>query len=299
VDAGKMTYSTYKRYSGIVGKHLKPALGHRKLKDVTRVEVRKLYAVKSETLSPRSVDYIHIPLQKAFSQAVRDDLIPRNVAAGERPHSTRHASPDRVKALSPAQVRALLDAARGTRNEALYVVALHTGLRQSELLGLKWSDLDGGKVSVRRALKIADHRLDFGPPKNKASRRSVRLNRTAAAALHAHRTRQNEERIAAPEWWDGDLVFPNRVGKPMDPNNLYHREFKPILKRAGLAEHGFTFHALRHTFATALFARGEHPKKVQSLLGHSSITQTMDTYSHFIDDIGGDAVDGLDDAFGL
>ena len=126
VDADKMTYSTYKRYAGIVGKHLKRALGHRKLKDLTRAEVRKLYAAKSETLSPRSVDYIHITLQKALSQAVRDDLIPRNVAAGERPHSTRHASPDRVKAISPAQVRALLDAARGTRNEALYVVALHT-----------------------------------------------------------------------------------------------------------------------------------------------------------------------------
>lgn len=148
---------------------------------------------------------------------------------------------------------------------------------------------------MRRALKIADHRLDFGPPKIKASRRSVRLNRTAAAALRAHRTRQNEERIAAPEWWDSDLVFPNRVGKPMDPNNLYHREYKSVLKRVGLAEHGFTFHALRHTFATALFVRGEHPKKVQSLLGHSSTTQTMDTYSHLIDDIGGDAIDGLDE----
>jgi len=82
----------------------------------------------------------------------------------------------------------------------------------------------------------------------------------------------------------------------MDPNNLYHREYKPLLKHAGLE--GFTFHAFRHTFATALFAQGEHPKKVQSLLGHSSITQTMDTYSHLIDDIGGDAVSALDDAFG-
>ena len=192
MGAGKMTYSTYKRYAGIIRKHLKPALGHRKLKDLNRAEVRKLYASKGDALSPRTVDYIHITLQKALSQAVRDDLIPRNVAAGERPHSTRHVSPDRVKALSPAQVRALLDAARGTRNEALYVVALHTGLRQGELLGLNWSDLDGGKVSVRRALKIADHGLDFGPPKNKASRRSVRLNRTAAAALRAHRTRQTK-----------------------------------------------------------------------------------------------------------
>ena len=297
VDAGKMAYSTYKRYAGIVGKHLEPALGHRKLKDLTRVEVRKLYAAKSETLSPRSFDYIHITLQKALSQAVRDDLIPRNVAAGERPHSTRHASPDRVKALSPAQVRALLDAARGTRNEALYVVALHTGLRQGELLGLKWSDLDGSKVSVRRALKIVDRGLGFGPPKNRASRRSVPLNQSAAA-LRSHKARQNQERIAGREWHDGDLVFPNRLGKPMDPTNLYSQEYKPLLKRAGLAEHGFTFHALRHTFATALFARGEHPKKVQSLLGHSSITQTMDTYSHLIDDIGGDAVDRLDEVFG-
>jgi integrase len=219
------------------------------------------------------------------------------VAAGERPHSTRHASPDRVKALSPAQVRALLDAACGTRNEALYVVALHTGLRQGELLGLKWSDLDGGKVSVRRSLKITAHGLGFGPPKNTASRRSVTLNRTAAGALRAHKARQNQERIAAREWHDIGLVFPNRVGKPSDPNNLYYREHKPLFKRAGLD--GFTFHALRHTFATALFSRGEHPKRVQSLLGHSSITQTMDTYSHLIDDLGGDAVDGLDDAFRL
>src|SRR5215216_5980192 len=163
VDADKLAYSTYKRYAGIVGKHLKPALGHRKLKDVTRAEVRKLYASKGETLSPRSVDYIHVTLQTALSRAVRDDLIARNVAEGERPRSSRDRRSDDVKALSPAQVRALLDAARGTRNEALYIVALHTGLRQGELLGLKWSDVGAGNVSVRRSLKVTDHGLDFGP----------------------------------------------------------------------------------------------------------------------------------------
>jgi integrase len=300
VNAGKMAHSTYVRYRGIVDNDLKPALGRRKLKDVTRAEVRKLYAAKGETLSPRSVDYIHVTLQKALSQAVKDDLIFRNVAEGERPRSSRERRSDGVKALSPIQARALLDAARGTRNEALYIVALHTGLRQGELLGLKWSDvdLDAGKLSVRRALKVTDHGLDFGSPKNKASRRSVRLNKTATAALQAHRARQNEERIAAHTWRDARLVFANCVGGPMDHNNLYYREYKPLLKRAGLAEHGFTFHALRHTFATALFARGEHPKVVQSLLGHSSITQTMDTYSHLMDGMGGDTVGRLDQAFG-
>jgi integrase len=179
VAAGKMAHSTYVRTKGIVNNHLKPALGHRKLKDLTRVEVRRLYNEKSKALSARSVDYIHATLQMSLSQAVRDDLIPRNVAVGERPRSSRNRQ--EAKALSPPQVKALLKAAHDTRNEALYVVAVHTGLRQGELLGLKWTDvdLDAGKLSVRRSLKVTEDGLDFGPPKNKASRRSVPLNKSA------------------------------------------------------------------------------------------------------------------------
>src|SRR5215217_3534917 len=298
VAAGKIAHSTYVRTEGIVNNHLKPALGHRKLKDLTRMEVRRLYNEKSRTLSVRSVDYIHATLQMCLSQAVRDDLIPRNVAVGERPRNSRNRR--EVKALSPAQVKALLMASHGTRNESLYIVAVHTGLRQGELLGLKWTDIDleASKLSVRRSLKVTEGGLAFGPPKNKASRRSVPLNQTVVAALRAHRLRQNEEMLSAPEWHDHDLVFPNRVGRPTDHNNLYYREFKPLLKKAGLGDQGFTFHSLRHTFATALFKRRQHPKIVQSLLGHASITQTMDTYSHLLEDIGGDVVDGLDEAFG-
>jgi integrase len=299
-DAGKMAHSTYVRYEGIVNNHLKPALGHRKLKELSRAEVRRLYAEKCKMLSARSVDYIHVTLQKALSQAVRDDLIPRNVASGERPRSSRHRSSEEAKALSPTQVRALLEAARGTRNEALYVVAVHAGLRQGELLGLKWTDVDleAGKLSVRRSLKVTDDGLDFGSPKNNASRRSVPLNKTAVSALKAHRVRQNEERLRAAKWQDTDLVFPNRVGKPMDHNNLYYREYKPLLQKAGLGDEGFTFHSLRHTFASALCNKDVNAKKIQTLLGHSSITQTMDTYSHLMQDIGGDAVGELDEAFG-
>src|SRR5215208_3858629 len=300
VDAGKMAHSTFTRYEGIANNHLKPALGHRKLKDLTRPEVRKLYTEKGKTLSPRSVDYIHVTLQKALSQAVRDDLISRNITSGERPRGSRQRSSEEAKALSPAQVKALLMAARGQRNEALYIVAVHTGLRQGELLGLKWTDVDlyTGKLSVRRSLKITENGLDFGPPKNKASRRSVPLNKTAVAALKAHRARQSEERLRSPWWRYIGLVFPNRVGKPINPSNLYHRECRPLLKHAGLEGEGFTFHSLRHTFASGLCNRREYPKVIQSLLGHSSITQTMDTYSHLMDGMGGDAVDGLDDAFG-
>jgi integrase len=286
------------RDAGIVHNHIKPHLGRKKLKDLNRAEVRRLYNQKAKELSPRSVDYVHATLQKALKQAVRDDLVPRNVAEGERPRSSRRKK--EVKALSPTQVRALLSAARSSRYEALYVAAVHTGLRQGELLGLRWLDVDleAGKLSVTRSLKVTADGLAFGAPKNQASRRSVPLNKSVVSALRAHRLRQNEERLSVPEWHDHDLVFPNRVGRPTDHNNLYYREFKPLLKNAGLWGQGFTFHSLRHTFATALFKQRQHPKIVQSLMGHASITQTMDTYSHLLEDIGGDAVDGLDEAFG-
>jgi integrase len=299
VRSSKMAHSTFVRYEGIVNNDITPVLGRKKLRDLSRAEVRALYSAKGKELSSRSVDYIHVTLQKALGQAMRDDLISRNVAAGERPRSSRNR--DEIKALSSEQARALLAAASGQRNEALYVVALHTGLRQGELLGLKWADVDltGRRLSVRRALKVTDHGLDFGPPKNKASRRSVPLSKTAVAVLRAHRTRQNEERLRLGDLWqDHDLVFPNRVGKPMDHGNLYYREYKPLLQKAGLGDEGFTFHSLRHTFATELFNQRKRPKIIQSLLGHSSITQTMDTYSHLLDDVDGDEVGGLDEAFG-
>ena len=302
VDAGKLAHSTYVRYRGIVNNHLKPALGHRKLKDLTRAEVRRFYNEKGKSLSPRSVDYVHVTLQKALSQAVRDELIPRNVASGERPRSGRQGGPEGARALSPAQARALLKAASGERNEALYVVTVHTGLRRGELLGLKWTDIDLDakfpKISVRRSLKVTEEGLDFGPPKNRASRRSVPLNKTAASALRAHKARQNAEMLATPAWQNTGLVFPNRVGKPMNPSNLYNRDYKPLLKDAGLEGEGFTFHSLRHTFASALCNKREYPKVIQALLGHSSITQTMDTYSHLMGGMGSDAVDGLDETFG-
>ena len=185
VNSSKMAHSTFIRYKRIVENDISPVLGRKKLRDLSRAEVRALYSAKAKELSPRSIDYIHVTLQKALSQAMRDDLINRNVATGERPRSSRNR--EEIKALSSEQAKALLSAARDTRNEALYVVAVHTSLRQGELLGLKWTDVDltGRRLSVRRSLKVTDHGLDFGPPKNKASRRPLMylrwLSQTRAA----------------------------------------------------------------------------------------------------------------------
>ena len=200
VEAGKLEHSTYVRYAGIVSNHLIPSIGKWKLKDLGRPEVRRLYREKSKDLSSRSVDYLHVTLQKALKQAVRDDLVPRNVAEGERPRSSRNKK--EAKAFSAEQVRALLEAANGKRNSTLYTVAVHTGLRQGELLGLRWSDIefDGptGRLSVSRSLKATPDGLRSGPPKNKASRRSVPLNKTATAALREHRLRQKRRASTNP-----------------------------------------------------------------------------------------------------
>jgi len=128
----------------------------------------------------------------------------------------------------------------------------------------------------------------------------VKLTRQAVEALKLHRKRQNEERLRAAKWEDRGLIFPNRVGKPMDHNNLYHRDFKSLLKRAGLwsenKQKRFTFHSLRHTCATLLLSKNVHPKIVQEMLGHATITQTMDTYSHVLPGMGDVAASILEEA---
>ena len=296
---GTVRRSTYVRYEGLVRNHINPLIGRMKLKGLTPTHVRSLYRKKLDSgLAPRSVNYIHVTLHKALEQAVLDGLVPRNVSGGVKAPQVRK---EEIKPLSPTQVRALLAAARGERLEGLYVLAIHTGLRQGELLGLKWTDvdLDAGKLSVQRSL---DADGTFNPPKRNKSRRTVRLTSQAVEALKLHRKHQNEERLKAARWEDHSLVFPNRVGKPMDHNNLYHRDFKSLLKRAELwsedKDKRFTFHSLRHTCATLLLSKNVNPKIVQEMLGHATITQTMDTYSHVMPGMSDVAATALEEALG-
>jgi integrase len=126
----------------------------------------------------------------------------------------------------------------------------------------------------------------------------LRLTAQAISALKSHRVRQNAERQKAGERWrDYDLVFPNTVGRPMNPSNLYRREFQPLLEKAGLRGEGFTFHSLRHTFATTLAERGVHPATAQKLLGHKDIRMTLAIYTHATDDMQDGAVVAISEAF--
>lgn len=286
---------TYERYEQIARVHIKPALGRVKLKALTPAHVRSLYRAKlDEELSPRTVQYIHVTLQKALSQAVTDGVIPRNAASAVK--APRPVKKE-IQPLSPAQARAFLSMAREDRFAAFYVVAVHCGLRQGELLGLKWEDLDleAGSLQVRRTLSETRTGHRFELPKNGKGRR-VKLTAGAVTALKHHRKLQLEERIRLAEGWeDHGLIFPNQVGRTMNSKNLSARSFKKILKRAGLPE-TVRVHDLRHTCATVLLARGVHPKFVQELLGHKNISITLDTYSHVLPGMGDTAAGEMDEA---
>jgi integrase len=281
---GTVRVSTYERHEGIIRTHIKPSLGRIKLKNLTPPHVRSLHREKLNAgLSPATVRKIHYTLHKALFQAVSDGLVPRNPAAVKAPRPV----PEEMHPLSAGETRKFLDVAKGNRFEALYVLAITTGLRRGELLGLRWedADLENGVLRVGRALVREGGRYRPGETKTKRGRRSIRLTPQAVNALAAHRKKQLEERMRFSGLYeDQDLIFSTQKGTPINPENLVKRSFKPLLERAGLPE--IRFHDLRHTCATLLLGSGVHPKLVQELLGHATIAMTLDTYSHFLPSMG-------------
>jgi integrase len=295
---GTVRTSTYERNEEIVRLHIKPSLGRVGLKKLTPAHVRGLYSEKLDSgLAPATVRRIHSTLYKALSQAVSDAIVPRNAAHVKAPRP----APEEIRPLSEDEARAFLDAARqsGERFEALYVLAITTGLRRGELLGLRWDDLDLelGTLRVGRALMREGGRHTLGETKTKRGRRQINLTPRTLNALKAHRKKQLEEKMKrAGLYKDHGLIFASGVGTPVNPENLIKRSFKPLLKKAGLPE--IRFHDLRHTCATLLLSRGVHPKLVQELLGHATIAMTLDTYSHYLPSMGDQAAGAMGNAFG-
>jgi integrase len=202
---------------------------------------------------------------------------------------------EEIRPLDQEQTRRLLRAAEGERLEALYVLAVHTGMRPGELLALKWQDVnfEAARLQINRALSGRE----FTPPKRAKSRRPIDLPTGSVAALRAHRKRQLEEMMQKAGLWQGyDLVFPSGVGTPLSHRNVV-RSFKALLASADLPT-TVRLYDLRHTCATLLLSRNVHPKYVQELLGHASIAQTLDTYSHVLPGMGGGATDAIEDALG-
>ncbi len=295
---GTVRVSTFERHEAIIRTHIKPALGRVKLKNLTPTHVRGLHREKLDAdLAPATVRKIHSTLHKALSQAVSDGLIPRNAADVKAPRP----APEEMRPLSEDEAHAFLETAKvsGDRSEPLYVLAITTGLRRGELLGLRWDDVDleCGTLRVGRALVREGGRHSVGETKTRRGRRQVNLTPRTVNALKAHRKRQLEERMRLSGLYeDHGLIFATGIGTPVNPENLVKRSFKPLLKRAALPE--IRFHDLRHTCATLLLGRGVHPKIVQELLGHATIAMTLDTYSHYIPSMGDQASGAMGDALG-
>jgi integrase len=293
VVRGTVKQSTLENYAYIARLHIIPELGRVKLRALKSRDVRRHYREKLDVgLSPRTVQIIHTVLRKALQQAVRDDVLPRNVCdAVTAPRQTKKE----MQPLTPAQAKRLFENVREDRLRALYVLAITAGLREGELLGLRWEDvnLERGLLQVRQQLTRTRDGLSFTAPK-RGKARVVRFTDMAIAALRAHWVAQNEERTRAGSLWqETGLVFTSTVGTPIDVGNLTYRSFRPLLKRTDLPR--IRFHNLRHTCATLLLSKGTHPKIVQEMLGHANISMTMDTYSHVLPDMQEKAVSAMDD----
>jgi len=273
--------STYDSYDDIVAGHLIPGLGRIALAKLGPAEVQTFLNAKSASgLSPRRVQYIHAVLRRALVTAERWGMVSRNVAKlVDPPRVPKHE----ISPLTPEQARQLIEACVDDRHLALYVTALGTGLRQGELLGLRWEDVDleTGRLRVRHTLANVKGQLTLLEPKTERSRRTVMLADAVVTALRAHRTRQRKERlVSGSRWVDSGHIFTTLHGTPYHAATIT-RAFQAALERAGLPR--CRFHDLRHAAATFLLAQGMTLEDVKNLLGHSSITLTSNTYGHVLE----------------
>ncbi|MFE4513289.1 tyrosine recombinase XerC [Kitasatospora sp. NPDC056783] len=312
---------TYQGYESVVRVHLVPGLGTKKLRTLRAADVRKWLAGVAtacqcckngwdaarpkpeccaageccETkLSRRMVQSIHAVLRNALENAVREELILRNVAKLVQVPTPDYGT---GKGLTVPQARLLLKAASPDRLHALYVLALAMGLRRGELLGLHWAavDLERGTLIVSSNLQRVDGALQLGPTKTASSLRTLPLPPLVLEALRAHRERQAQERVAAGErWTESGLVFTSRVGTAIEPDNL-RRSWYPLRDRLGLS---LRFHDLRHTCVTLLLDLGVPPHIVRQIAGHSDIGVTMKVYAHASLDEQRKALGSLSDKLG-
>ena len=303
--AGKQVRpKTLKTYQDIVAQHLIPALGTVPLPKLSVQKVREFMSAKlaqrmnpdePATFSARTVKHMRDTLRAALNVAVRDGVILRNPAALAAP--PRETTKHEPKVLGPEEARAFITAMEGTRFEALFSLTLALGLREGEVLGLRWQDVDleRGTLTIRYQLQRIDAKLTLVEPKTKRSCRTVALPAMAVRALTAHQMRQeSQKQFAGERWQDTGMVFTTGIGSMLDARNML-RDFYRVTRATGLQ--GLRFHDLRHSAATLLLMQGTHPRVVMDLLGHSSIALTMNTYSHVIPAMQREAANQMDSIF--
>jgi len=266
---------TAHQYSEIIVKHITPYIGQVTLKDLTQQRIERFYSELSrDGRGARTVQYTHQVLHKALEKAVLYSLLVRNPSHGATLPRQHH---EEMKVWDEAQVASFLAAASGSRLAALYHLAVVTGMREGELFGLKWSDVQwsAGAISVQRQVqRVPKIGWSFIEPKTKAGRRTIRIGPGVMDALRHHQELQQlEKKFAGKRWIEHDLIFPNSIGNPLEPSNM-RLDYNRLLEEAGLPK--IRFHDLRHTAASLMLNHGVPVIVVSNMLGHSKPSVTLD-----------------------
>jgi integrase len=291
---------TFERYQEIVKRRWISALGSRHLAQLTASDIKNVETDwlktgredKTGGLSARTVRHFHWVLTSALDEAVTLRLMPHNPARQVKPPRPQNKP---IVWLEPHQLASLIEATAGERLHIPVLLAATAGLRRGEVLALKWANVDIGQgwLSVTHSLeqtKVGGLRQKS--PKSGAGR-TIALPTMTVEALQEHAIKQKRERLKrGPSYQDNDLVCPNTIGTYWEPRNL-SRAFHAFIAKNNLPP--VTFHGLRHTHFTHLLKQGVHPKVASERAGHSSISITLDVYSHAIPNMQRDAADLIDD----
>ncbi|MFZ0349222.1 MAG: site-specific integrase [Pseudolabrys sp.] len=290
---------SHERYAEIVRCYLKPALGTIGLQRLTPSDIQKAYNNFNRTLdrnpSPRTRRHVHRILKSALARAVEQQALPRNPADALKRLPKVEVEP--ITVLTVEQSKHLLKTISHSTTYWPTLIALTTGMRRGEVLALRWKnvDLEQGTVRVVESLEETKAGIRFKSTKTDKGR-AVLLPKFALEELRGWKREQAEKLLQLGVRQTGEsLVCGREDGKPKIPNSLTHK-FMYFAAKAGLPK--VRFHDLRHSHATQLLASGVHPKIVQERLGHSTITVTMDLYSHVSETIQSDATTRLDQAYG-
>ena len=302
---------TYEKYSSTLKAYILPTFENVLLNELTAADLQKHLNRLLETgradgtgLSSSTVRGTRRYLSMCIDDAVKSGLVSSNVV---RLTKAPKLSKKEIAVLSKEEIARLIDTAKEIKNPFMSVVmpqiislTIHTGMRQGEVFGLKWDDIDFEKscLFIRRSLAhVIGKGAVFQAPKTKNSVRRILLMPEDVKNLRAYKKWQENYSEELGDLFAGhDLVFTGPFGEPMSPTNFSRRYFKPLLKKCNISS-DFTFHGLRHTHATLLLRQGVNPKIVQERLGHSSIKVTMDTYSHVLPDMQRQALDALQGIF--
>ncbi|MEX0753992.1 MAG: site-specific integrase [Actinomycetota bacterium] len=271
--------STWQSYATHVRAHLKPAFGGKLLQQLRTAQVSAVYAKLLENRSAATVRRIHATLHRALGDAVKSGLLSINPASTARLPKAERAE---MSTWTLMELRTFLAATDGTDDSMLWTLLATTGLRRGEALGLRWRDVDleSAVAEIQQTIVTVNHHVEFSKPKTNRGRRRIDLDPETVRRLRRYKAAQTEHRLKAGEAWvDHDLVFTDALGAPQHPGNVSHR-FVNAANAARVPR--IRLHDLRHTWATLALRAGAHPKVVSDRLGHSTVSITLDVYSHAV-----------------